>query len=113
VFNSRPRSAAAMRELLAAITSPVIIVSFNNEGFLSRDELEAMLAGLWGGTGQVAIIENDFKRYVGAQIGIHNLDGEKVGRVSHLRNKEFLYIASQKQVRFRVSDRAGGAGAPA
>ena len=98
-----------MQELLAAITSPVIIVSFNNEGFLSGDELEAMLAGLWGGTGKVAIIENDFKRYVGAQIGIHNLAGEKVGRVSHLRNKEFLYIASLKH----VSDRPDEAGAPA
>ena len=95
VFNSRPRCAAAMQELLAAITSPVIIVSFNNEGFLSGDELEAMLAALWGGTGQVAIIENDFKRYVGAQIGIHNLAGEKVGRVSHLRNTEFVYVVTR------------------
>lgn len=95
VFNSRPRCAAAMRDLLAAITSPVIIVSFNNEGFLGRDELEAMLAGLWDGTGQVAIIENDFKRYIGAQIGIHNLAGEKVGRVSHLRNKEFVYVVTR------------------
>jgi adenine-specific DNA-methyltransferase len=30
------------------------------------------------------VIENDFKRYVGAQIGIYNPQGEKVGKVSHL-----------------------------
>jgi adenine-specific DNA-methyltransferase len=90
-----------MRELLEAIASPVIVVSFNNEGFLSRDELEAMLAGLWGGTGQVAIIENDFKRYVGAQIGIHNLAGQKVGRVSHLRNKEFVYVVTRDRSDYR------------
>ena len=36
-----------------------------------------------------------FKRYVGAQIGIHNLRGEKVGTVSHLRNKEFVYVVSR------------------
>jgi adenine-specific DNA-methyltransferase len=101
VFNSRPRCVAAMRELLEAIASPVIVVSFNNEGFLSRDELEAMLAGLWGGTGQVAIIENDFKRYVGAQIGIHNLAGQKVGRVSHLRNKEFVYVVTRDRSDYR------------
>jgi adenine-specific DNA-methyltransferase len=94
-FNSRPRCVAAMRELLDSIASPVIVVSFNNEGFLSRDELEAMLAGLWGGTGRVATIENDFKRYVGAQIGIHNPAGQKVGRVSHLRNKEFVYVVNR------------------
>ena len=108
VFNSRPRCAAAMRELLAAITSPVIVVSFSNEGYLGRDELEGMLAALWGGTGQVAIIENDFKRYVGAQIGIHNLAGEKVGRVSHLRNTEFLYVASREKRLRLSSDLTGG-----
>ena len=95
VFNSRVRCAEAMQELLEAIASPVIVVSFNNEGYLSRDKLEAMLAGLWGGTGRVSTIENDFKRYVGAQIGIHNLAGEKVGRVSHLRNKEFVYVVTR------------------
>ncbi len=108
VFNSRPRCAAAMRELLAAITSPVIVVSFSNEGYLGRDELEGMLAALWGGRGQVAIIENDFKRYVGAQIGIHNLAGEKVGRVSHLRNTEFLYVASREKRLRLPSDLTGG-----
>lgn len=94
-FNSRPRFAATMRQLLEAIASPVIVVSFNNEGYLSRDEMEAMLAGLWGGCGTVTTIENDFKRYVGAQIGIHNPDGRKVGSVSHLRNKEFVYVAQR------------------
>ena len=34
----------------------------------------------------------DYKRYVGAQIGIHNPHGEKVGEVSHLRNREFLFV---------------------
>jgi adenine-specific DNA-methyltransferase len=94
-FNSRPRFSATMRQLLEAITSPVIVVSFNNEGYLSRDEIESMLAGLWGGCGTVTTIENDFKRYVGAQIGIHNPDGRKVGSVSHLRNKEFVYVAQR------------------
>ena len=34
----------------------------------------------------------DFKRYVGAQIGIHNPAGERVGSVSHLRNTEWLFV---------------------
>lgn len=42
----------------------------------------------------VLVISQDFKRYVGAQIGIHNPKGEKVGKVSHLRNKEYVYIAT-------------------
>ena len=96
VFNSRPRCAEAMRQLLAAITSPVIVVSFSNEGYLSRADMEAMLAALWDGTGEVTTLENDFKRYVGAQIGIHSPQGEKVGQVSHVRNKEFVYVVRRQ-----------------
>jgi adenine-specific DNA-methyltransferase len=70
-------------------------MSFNNEGYLTREEMETLLFSLWDGNSEVTVIENDHKRYVGAQIGIHNLKGEKVGKVSHLRNKEYLYIASQ------------------
>jgi len=94
VFNSRPRSRVALQELLAVIRAPVILVSFSNEGYLSREEMEDMLRGVMDGRGTLETIEIDYKRYVGAQIGIHNPRGEKVGRVSHLRNKEHLYILS-------------------
>lgn len=98
LFNSRPRCAAAMRQLLESLQAPVVVVSFSNEGYLDRSEMEAMLASLWGGTGNVVTIEHDFKRYVGAQIGIHNPQGKRVGMVSHLRNKEFLYVVAQEDL---------------
>ncbi|MGQ0628302.1 MAG: DNA adenine methylase, partial [Phycisphaerales bacterium] len=97
IFNSRPAFAGVMRRLLSAVRAPVLIVSFSNEGYLTREEMEAMLAGLWNGEGQVTTIENDFKRYVGAQTGIYNPQGAKVGKVSHLANKEYLYIVSRKR----------------
>lgn len=95
-FNSRRRFAEVMRKLFEAVRAPVLIVSFNNEGYLAREEMEAMLASLWDGQGKVTTIENDFKRYVGAQIGIYNPAGEKVGKVSHLKNKEYLYVVSRE-----------------
>ncbi|RMH43475.1 MAG: hypothetical protein D6689_05075, partial [Deltaproteobacteria bacterium] len=60
-------------------------------------------------------IERDFKRYVGAQIGIYNPSGEKVGRVSHIRNKEFLYVASREDLSaaLRPIAASGGRRAPA
>ncbi len=93
-FNSRPKFAGTMRRLLHSVRAPVLIISFNNEGYLARREMEAMLAELWNGAARVATIENEYKRYVGAQIGIYNPQGAKVGKVSHLRNKEFIYIAA-------------------
>ena len=94
VFNSRPQFLDAFRSLLNAVQAPVFVVSFNNEGYLSRTDMESLLRSLWGGSGHFVVAENDYKRYVGAQIGIYNPGGEKVGKVSHLRNREYLYVAS-------------------
>lgn len=96
VFNSRRRCAQSLRRLLAAVRAPTLILSFSNEGYIPREEMESMLAELGRGRATVTTIENDFKRYVGAQIGIYNPRGEKVGKVSHLRNKEFLYVVRRE-----------------
>ncbi|MCX7029620.1 MAG: DNA adenine methylase [Spirochaetes bacterium] len=95
VFNSRPKSADALRRLLDAVRATVLVVSFSNEGYVARNAMEAMLSSLWDGSGKVSTIENDFKRYVGAQIGIYNPQGRKVGTVSHLRNTEYLYVVAR------------------
>jgi len=87
-FNSRPKIQAAFQEVLNALTVDRIVVSFNNEGYLARDTIETMLSQ----HGSVHTLALDYKRYVGAQIGIHNLKGERVGKVSHTRNKELLFI---------------------
>lgn len=96
VFNSRKQFANVMQELLASVRAEVLVLSFSNEGYLGREEMEGILSGLWGGEARVTTIENAFKRYVGAQIGIYNPKGEKVGKVSHLSNKEYIYVASRQ-----------------
>jgi adenine-specific DNA-methyltransferase len=40
----------------------------------------------------VRVVEFDYKRYVGARIGIYNPAGEKVGAISHTENKEYLFV---------------------
>jgi adenine-specific DNA-methyltransferase len=102
-FNSRRQFHATMRRLLASVRAPVLIVSFNNEGYLTREEMEAMLGELWNGEGRVTTIENDYKRYVGAQIGIYNPAGKKIGKVSHLKNKEYLYVAARECLAERLA----------
>ncbi|MSQ03294.1 MAG: DNA methyltransferase [Myxococcales bacterium] len=87
-FNSRPGIAAALRDIVRNVRARYLLVSFSNEGFIPRDEMEALL----GERGPVTVVERDYKRYVGAQIGIYNPGGAKVGTVSHLRNTEYLYL---------------------
>jgi adenine-specific DNA-methyltransferase len=92
LFNSKPRIKAAMWRLLTLADAPRIVVSFSNEGYLSRDDMVELLDPL--GTVQVREIEYD--RYVGAKIGIYNPDGEKVGKVSHLKNVEYLFVVERR-----------------
>lgn len=87
-FNSRQSARIAMQTLIRQIRAQWLIVSFNNESFFSRAEMEEMLAT----RGPVEVLEHDFRRYVGATIGIHGPTGAKVGTISHLRNKEYIYI---------------------
>lgn len=90
-FNSKVRIEDAMRSVIDAIDAPTLIVSFSDEGYLSRDQIESMLSSL----GPVAIIDHDHPRYVGCKIGIHNQQGVKVGRVGRVRNTEHFFVAGR------------------
>lgn len=107
-FNSRPRAFAALRELVEALQARHIVVSFNNEGFIDQADMENMLSNI----GHVRAVPFDFKRYVGAQIGIYNPSGKKVGKVSHVRNKELLYIVSSSRTAAEAAARASLANVP-
>ncbi len=87
-FNSRRSIADAMRHVIAHARCRYLLVSYSDEGFLDRPTLEAMLAE----RGQVTVFAHDYRRYIGARIGIYNPQGEKVGQVGHLRNTEYLYL---------------------
>ncbi|MEM7754707.1 MAG: DNA adenine methylase [Planctomycetota bacterium] len=96
-FNSKRRFKDAMRSLLEAIQTRYVVISFNNEGYIDRPAMEALLTETFGPTASVAVLATDHKRYVGAQIGIYNLKGKSVGEVSHLRNVEYLYVVDRER----------------
>jgi adenine-specific DNA-methyltransferase len=92
-FNSKRRIRQGLHAVFESIRCKHLLVSFNNEGHIDREEMIALLSE----RGRVGVVSVDFKRYVGAQIGIHNPKGEKVGQVSHLRNKEYFFVVSERQ----------------
>lgn len=89
-FNRRGEIRAALADVIANVRAPHVVVSFSDEGFLTQEELEAMLRP----RGHVAVAEIAYGRYVGAKIGIHSPRGEKVGTVSHTKNHERIFFAS-------------------
>jgi adenine-specific DNA-methyltransferase len=89
-FNSKVHGRAALQRVVDGVRARHLVVSFNDEGFLAPDEIVAMLSA----RGFVWALGCDHPRYVGARIGIYNPKGEKVGTVSHVRNREFLFVVS-------------------
>ncbi len=93
-FNSRPGITSALQAVIEGLKAPNLIVSFNDEGWLTREQLVGMLSA----RGEVQVIEIARPRYVGARIGIHNPKGEKVGSVGRLRNVEYLFVVGERRV---------------
>jgi adenine-specific DNA-methyltransferase len=89
-YNGAKAILPALRRLVRACRARHLVVSFNDEGFVSCLDMEEMLAE----RGHVRRVEVDFRRYVGAKIGIHSPAGEKVGTVGRLRNREYLWVVS-------------------
>jgi adenine-specific DNA-methyltransferase len=91
VFNDRRRMPEALRTCLEDVDARVVVLSYNDEAWLALDDLVAMVAP----RGEVVVLAVDSRRYVGAQIGIHNPKGKKVGAISHLRNTEYVVVAGR------------------
>jgi adenine-specific DNA-methyltransferase len=89
-FNSRVQIHDALQALVEAVRARYLIVSFNDEGYVSEAQLQAILQR----RGPTAVLRVDFKRYVGAQIGIYNPSGVKTGKVGKLRNQELIFVVA-------------------
>ena len=88
-FNRRREAGEALAQVLGRRTAPWLVLSCSDEGFHALDDLVALLAA----RGHVRTVAIPFKRYVGAQIGIFDPAGRRVGAVSHLANTELLFVA--------------------
>ncbi len=104
VYNSRRRAFDALRDLVEHAVPPWLVVSFSDEGFHDLDDVRSLLSG----AGYVAEAAVDSPRYVGAKIGIHNPRGERVGAVSHLRNRELLFVVGPDRERVLTAARPTG-----
>jgi adenine-specific DNA-methyltransferase len=91
VFNRKREMPDALRSVISRTRADVVVVSYNDESWVTADELMTWLVE--AGHEDVRLLAYDSKRYVGAQIGIHNPAGRKVGTVKRLRNTEYVLVA--------------------
>ena len=91
IFNRKREMPAALRDVILRVSADVVAVSYNDESWVSPQQIMMWLRE--AGHEDVRMFGYDSKRYVGAQIGIYNPSGQKVGNVSHLRNTEYIFVA--------------------
>ncbi len=104
-FNRKREMPDALRACIEAVDAGVLILSYNDESWISLDELVELCAS----RGHVVALSFDSTRYVGAQIGVHNPAGERVGEVSHLRNMEYVLVCGDTHTVERVTAPYGDA----
>ncbi|HEX5616034.1 MAG TPA: DNA adenine methylase [Acidimicrobiia bacterium] len=103
-FNSRPAMPDALRRVVETVDAEIVVLSYNDESWVAFDELVDMCAS----RGHVQVLAYDSKRYVGAQIGIHNPRGERVGRPGRARNVEYLVVSGDRSLVARTVAAAPG-----
>ena len=99
-FNEKRNMPSAFRSVIKGLNADTLVLSYNNESWVSQDELHDMCSDYQ----EVRLLAFDSKRYVGAQIGIFNPNGDKVGQVSHLRNHEWVVVAGDRKVVERMTE---------
>ena len=75
-YNVRAKSLPLLRQLLTMLDAPFLLVSFNNEGFISMDEMRAMLNDL----GSVDVVETRYNAFRGSR----NFDHRPIHVTEHL-----------------------------
>jgi adenine-specific DNA-methyltransferase len=100
VFNGKRTMPGALAATIAAVDAEVVVVSYNDESWVTLDELRQMCAV----HGEVVALAFDSRRYIGAQIGIHSPSGEKVGTVGRTRNHEYVVVAGPPRIVRRMAE---------
>jgi adenine-specific DNA-methyltransferase len=92
-WNSKLRIRAAFEQLITNLNHiPYLLISFNNESYLSYDDVVEILEN---NNRRLEIKEIGYNRHICSQIGIYNPDGVKVGIEGHTENKEFLFLGKK------------------
>jgi adenine-specific DNA-methyltransferase len=109
VFNARREMPVALRGVIESLDARLLVVSCSDEGWVTMDELREWCSP----RGHVEVLGFDSRRYVGAQIGVFNPQGERVGEPTRLRNVEYLVLCGDRSLVERAAAAATGRNDPA
>lgn len=80
-YNKKKKVAAVFSELVKNVRAKYVLISFNSEGFISKDEMIELLSAC----GQVRVLESEYNAFRGSR----NLSGREI----HV--KEYLFLVKK------------------
>lgn len=95
-FNSRRTMPDALAGVIAAVRAEVLVVSFNDEGFVPLAQLVEMCAVRGH---PVEVLAFDTRRYIGQRLGVFSPAGRRVGVPGPERNTEYLLVSAPEPAR--------------
>lgn len=82
LYNKKARISEEFYQLVKNVRSKFVLISFNNEGFISREEMVKLLQGC----GKVQVLEQEYNAFRGSR----NLKGREI----HV--KEYLFLVDKR-----------------
>ena len=98
-YNRKREMPLALADLISALDTDTLVLSYNNESWVTFETLYEQVAGHFA---DAVALGFDYKRYVGAQIGVFNPDGQRVGQAGPARNIEYVFIGGDSAAIERV-----------
>lgn len=108
-YNKKREMKDTFFELISKAKAKLLVISYNNESWITAEEMQQVLQQYYP---KQLLLSFDYKRYVGAQIGVHNLEGKKVGTPTHLRNLEYVFIAGDGDALQRIEKHSSSTSSP-
>lgn len=108
VFNARRGMPIALKSVIDVLGARLLVASCSDEGWVTMEDLREWCAP----RGHVEVLGFDSRRYVGAQIGVFNPQGERVGEPTRMRNVEYLVLCGEQDLVERCSVAVAATGAP-
>lgn len=101
VFNSKRTMASSFFSLLHRVRAKTIVVSYNDEAWISEDEM--INAIYQAGFARVKKFSFPQRRYVGSKIGIYDPQGKKVGQPGAAHNTENVFVGGEEATLSQIS----------
>jgi adenine-specific DNA-methyltransferase len=94
-FNYKASARDSLEQLISRTSIPNIMLSFNDEGYISLNEIRDILQKY----GTFVEYPFEYKRHISGQLGIYNHDGEIAGEPSgKLTNFEYVFVLNKSSL---------------